>query len=292
MQPLSLFCKSYLPDLQRARSLVESVRKFNRDRIRLYLSVPQKDLAAFKNNMGVEGVEWVTDEDIASTVGPKNLTRLTQTPGHLAQQVVKSEFWRLRLSESYFCLDSDCLFIRPFGASDFLAPDATPYTVLHEGKPLRQFCRAHALTHEIQNFDAEKNAALKIFGRTGVIYNFGPLPVVWSANVWASLDENFLQPRGMCLFDAIQLHPSEATWYGEALMKYRAIQLYPREPFFRAYLYLEEYIQDRAAGIGTETLAADYMGIVYQSNWYPKRLRPVKRLAYTIKKVMRRFGLR
>ena len=287
MQPICLFCKSYSADLERAAALVESTRQFNREALRLVLSVPAKDLNAFKARIGTEGVEWLGDEEIVAHTSPDWAKRLAEMPGGLTQQVVKSEFWRLGVAQNYLCLDSDCLFIRPFGASDFIASDGHPYSVLHEGKPWRQFCLTHGLGWAIRADEAEKSRARELFGRSGPIYQFGPLPVIWSAKVWKALADNYLAPKGWSLFDAIQAHPVEATWYGEALLAYGAIPIHPREPLFRAYLYLEDYEHDRRLGITPDIVVRDYLGVVLQSNWYPKRLRPLKSLAYKLKKVLR-----
>ena len=37
------------------------------------------------------------------------------------QQVIKSEFWRLEKAKNYLVLDADCIFIRDFYQSDFIA---------------------------------------------------------------------------------------------------------------------------------------------------------------------------
>jgi hypothetical protein len=289
MERVCLFCKSYLPDLERLEALVETVRRFNDDGLNFFVSVPQSDLAVFRSRLGSEAIEWLTDEDIVHHSSPYAARRLAEMPGMLSQQVVKAEFWRTGLSENYLCLDSDCLLIRPFHASDFLAADGTPYSVLHEGKASRQFFATHGLSGVVQNLDAEKQVGLELLGRSGLIYNFGPFPVIWSARVWKALADNFLSVKGWSMFDAIQFHPHEATWYGEALLNYGAIPVYPREPLFKAYLYLEEYEADRQVGITTEILARDYLGVVYQSNWYPKRLGIGKNLAYKAKKMIRKF---
>jgi hypothetical protein len=72
-------------------------------------------------------------------------------------------------------------------------------------------------------------------------------------------------------------------------LKYRPIPLLPKEPLFKAYLYLEEYEQDRRMGIDEKTLSQFYLGVVYQSNWYPKRLQLFKLIAYKIKRQLRRI---
>ena len=135
VQPVCLFCKSYSADLERAAALVESTRQFNREALRLVLCVPAKDLNAFKARIGSEGVEWVSDEEIVAHTSPDSKKRLAEMPGGLTQQVVKSEFWRLGVAQNYLCLDSDCLFVRPFGASDFIASDGHPYSAARSECP-------------------------------------------------------------------------------------------------------------------------------------------------------------
>ena len=289
MERVCLFCKSYLPDLERALALAKTVWRYNSDELSFFISVPSAELRKFKDSLGSTGVEWLTDEDIVCQTSSDGVRLLSEMPGMLAQQVVKAEFWRTGLAQNYLCLDSDCLFIRPFGETDFLAPDESPYSVLHEGKMFRQFCATHGLAAALRESDANKKVGLALLGRKGPLYNFGPLPVIWSARVWEALSDRFLSARGWSMFDAIRSHPHEATWYGEALLNYEVIPVYPREPLFRAYLYLEEYEADQRMRVTTETLASDYLGVVFQSNWYPKRLGMSKNFAYKLKRELRKF---
>lgn len=292
LKNIALFCKSYKPDLDRVGTLVESVRAFNKDDIEFVLCVPRVDLPLFQNRLGKEGLVWVTDEDIIDSTGKENLKRYERTDGYRTQQIVKAEFWRLRRAKNYVCIDSDCKFIRPFSCLDFLASDGNPYTVIHEGKSFRQFCVTHGLARHVEEFDVEKSQGRSMFARHGPNYQFGPLPVIWSAAVWMSLHDRYLTPSGENMFDAIGRSPNEATWYGEALLAFRAIPIYPREPLFKAYLYLEEYEADQRIRIDEKFLAQDYLGVVYQSNWYPRRVRGPKNAAYKIKKFLRTFRSR
>ena len=98
-----------------------------------------------------------------------------------------------------------------------------------------------------------------------------------------------LEEEKINMLDAIVAHPYESSWYGEALLKYRPIPLLPKEPIFKAYLYLEEYEDDRKLGVDETMLAQFYLGVVYQSNWYPRRLQLLKRIAYKIKRRMQRY---
>ena len=82
---------------------------------------------------------------------------------------------------------------------------------------------------------------------------------------------------------------SEFTWYGESLIAYQAIPVYPREQLFRHYHYENQYWIDRALGYTEKNLSNNYLGIVYQSNWqiwkhYGKKRKPFASLLWRLLK--------
>lgn len=285
MTTISIFCKSYRNDLERAVKLVESIRKHNVDSLPIYISVPGSDLETFRERIGTD-ITWLTDEEIIGSNPDIDLKKYAALAGQHSQQIVKAEFWRINPAENYVCVDSDMRFIRDFFRTDFLSPDGQPYTILHEGKAFLEFCLSNRLNDTIANFEQTAQTMQQRFNRNGPLYNFGPFPVIWSAKVWRTLAAA-LHSEGSNILDAIVTHPHEASWYGETLLKYRPIELLPKEPVFKAYLFLEEYERDQRARVTEQTLARLYLGVVYQSNWYPKRLQPLKRLAYKIKRYLK-----
>jgi hypothetical protein len=114
---------------------------------------------------------------------------------------------------------------------------------------------------------ADREPIKAALGRTGVTYDFGYAPFLWSAKVWGSLDQNYLTPNGMNFLDAVLLCGSEFTWYGESLIHFRAIPIYPREQLFKHYHYEHQLWADQVLGYKEKLLANDYLGVVYQSNW-------------------------
>jgi hypothetical protein len=268
MKDIVLYCKSYQRDVRRAAQLAESVRRFNPSNLPFYLSCPAADLPLFRDTVGNEGVIFLADEEIVSANPSLDQKALNALPGGLSQQIVKSEFWRLGISENYFCLDSDSYFIRDCNKTDLLAPSGAPYTVMNESLELRLFGALHRYTKIAGNIDSECKTIMDILGRTGRHYDFGPLPVVWSRRVWADLAEKFLEPKGMNFFDAIRLFPSEMRWYGEALLKFRSIELWPVETLFRCYHYEEQFQNARKAGESDELLSQVFLGVCVQSNWH------------------------
>lgn len=267
MSSLVLYCKSYKTDLRRIERLARSVELHNAEEIPFYISVPHRDLDLFNDHLKKLNVTILSDEEIIRASPSLDPQKIKCMPGNLSQQVIKSEFWRLDLSDSYLCLDSDAIFIRPFHHSDFLANDGFPYSVIDE---------AHELIHEalqqtklrlIQDFMTEAKEMQSIFQRSGKRYSFGPFPLVWHRAVWKSLEENHLIPNSMNFYDAITQCPIESRWYGEALLKYKAIPLHPSQAFFKVYHYAWQFDNDRKKGITQELLSKFHSGLIYQSSW-------------------------
>jgi Family of unknown function (DUF6492) len=288
MSNISILCKSYNLDMERAAAMADSVRKYNRDALPLYISVPRSDLEIFKNRIGTSDVIWLCDEDIIAANPQIDMSAYLSLPGLISQQIVKAEFWRVNPNENCVCIDSDSRFIRDFFASDFLSPDGNPYTILYEGKTFLQFCLMNGVQETELYFEKMSQEMREYFGRQGPSYNYNPFPVIWNKKVWAALAE-ILEADRSNILKAIVAHPYESSWYGEALLKYQSIPLLPKEPIFKAYLYLEEYEHDKALGMNEKILAKFYLGVVYQSNWYPHRLKFWKRLAYKLKRLIKRL---
>lgn len=267
MQALVLYCKSYRTDLKRLLRLAESVKKFNRENIPFYVSVPKDDVGLFSSHLAGLDVSLIEDEAIISTNPAINATQFFALPGHISQQVVKAEFWRLGISSSYMCLDSDALFIRSFSASDYLLKDGTPYTIQDECQEFLYGALAAGKMHLIDNFNREAQSLQTIFGRTGKAYSFGPFPLLWHRDVWQSLDTHYLHPKGISILDAIVQNPMESRWYGEALLQYKAIPLITCQALFKVYHYAWQFDKDRAAGITTDQLGKIYSGVILQSAW-------------------------
>ena len=266
-----IVCKTYRGDLRRAQRLMASLAPHNRDHLPVVLIVPKDDLALFRGQLSAGACELVSDEDVVAAhpraVQQGLLARYAATPGSKAQQVVKSEAWRLLGCEAYLCADADTVFLRDFTRADFVAPGGHPYSHLHESKEYRQLAASRGHVKVEQDFRRESAQLKALFGRTGPDYDFGPTPVPWSAKVWQALDEERLAPAGQTLWDAIEQMPSELRWYGESLLAWRSIPIDPIEPLFRVYHHDWHYHALRRLGETEAKLAERYLGAVYQSNW-------------------------
>ncbi len=267
MSSLALYCKSYSTDLRRVVRLMQSIEQFNQTNIPVYVSVPEAELPLFQEHIGATSVQLISDESILRASPRIDMDQVARMHGAVAQQVVKSEFWRLGLADAYVCLDSDAAFIRPFNAQDFLAPDGYPYTVLDEAHDLLEDAMQHGRGRIVDAFIHEATLVQEKFGRQGRRYSFGPFPLVWHRKVWESLDARFLQPRSMSFANAIEQAPIESRWYGEALLAYQAIPLHPCQALFKVYHYAWQLDQETRRGITQEQLAKLYCGMIYQSAW-------------------------
>ena len=98
MLPLVLFCKSYSVDLKRLVRLAQSVHKFNTEKIPFYISVPLTETQLFEEHLVGLDVHVIPDNLIIQHNSNIKQSDFDLLPGNLAQQIVKSEFWRLRFS--------------------------------------------------------------------------------------------------------------------------------------------------------------------------------------------------
>ena len=267
MKDFVLYCKSYSRDFLRLKRLLNSIQKFNIDQIPFYISTPKADRDLLIEIVGEDGYTWVADEDIVASNPKADIEKYRAMPGGLSQQIVKAEFWRLDLAENYLCLDSDCVFIRDFNKADFLSSDGVPYTVLHQNKELFQIATNRGQEKVKRDLQAEAERVKVVFDRKGPNFYCAPAPFIWSAKVWKSLDEQYLQPRKISLWDFISPLLPESLIYGEALLKYQAIPLIAIEPLFRTYHYDWQFFLMKRLGETEAKVAKNYLGIIYQSAW-------------------------
>ena len=270
-QSIVLYCKSYRRDFLRVKRLLISLQKHNRDKLPFYISTPTADRELLLEVLGKDGQNfsyiWIADEAIiaANPRAPKNVQ--LGMLGGLSQAIIKAEFWRLGLADNYLCIDSDSIFIRDFGKTDFLASDGYPYTVLHQNKELFQLATNRGYAKVEQDLREEAIRVQQLFGRQGPQYYCAPAPFIWSAKVWQSLDEHYLTLKGITLWDAVTPRHPETLLYGEALLNFQAIPIRMIEPLFRIYHYDWQYYTAQRLGETEAKLKQNFLGVIYQSNW-------------------------
>lgn len=293
MKDLVLYCKSYSRDFLRLKRLLHSISRYNLDQIPFYISTPEDQYEDLISVLGEARVfHWVSDESIVAA-NPRVPAGIEKTrSGGLSQQAIKSEFWRLGLTKNYVCLDSDCIFIKDFKKSDFLSWDGNPYTVIYQNKEFYQLSINRGHNKVESNLRQEGDRVKALFSRIGPNYYCPCPPFIWSAKVWESLDREYLQPRNLNFWDVSRDDHPETLLYLEALLNYQAIPLYPIEQLFRTYYYDWQYYLLRRMGETEGKLKANYLGVVYQSNWDAGMDFGIrsKSLASLILRRLKRFG--
>ena len=256
MNKIVLYCKSYNKDVYLAKRLLDSIIKYNTDNIPFFISVPSTDVKLFKDVLGTTGYYLIKDEEIDVEGG-----------GWIGQQIVKSQFWKMNLCENYVCIDSDCFFIKSFTKNDFMFDDTTPYTICHEYKSFFEMLdKLNPLPFDpYDSFIDDRLKIMDFFDRSGVIYDFGPGPTIWSSKVWKSMHTKYIEPNDLTFTDLIKANSSEFTWYGEWLLYDETIRLLPRGPIFKNYHYPHMYDFDKKMEYDVEKISKLYLGIGLQS---------------------------
>jgi hypothetical protein len=267
LNDIVLYCKSYRKDFLRLKRLLATIQQFNRDEIPFYISTPEADKELLLQVVGGNGYHWVSDESIIVANPRVKLGIEKGRSGGLSQQVIKSEFWRLDLTENYVCLDSDCIFITDFYKHHFLADDGIPYTVIYENKEFYQLADSRGHSKVFQNLCAEAETVKALFGRSGPNYYCPCPPFIWSSKVWKSFDTEYLEPKGITFWDYSRADRPETFTYLEALLKFKAIPVHAIEQLFRVYYYDWHYFLLKRLGETEEKLKQHFLGVIYQSNW-------------------------
>jgi hypothetical protein len=268
MHKIVLYCKTFSRDLDRVKVLSESIKKYNKDSIPFYVSIPKEDESLAKEKLDTDYINLVFDEDIYDLSFLTELDRING--GWFTQQIVKSSFWKLGVCENYVMIDSDSYFIKDFYVSDFMYDENTPYTVMHEQKDLFEFTSKYKnkIGHDPKiGFEETRAPIMKSLQRTGRYFDFGPSPVIWSCRVWKLLEETQLKPQGLTFFDLIKSNPSEFSWYGEFLLKTLPIVIIPIEPMFKVFHFKPQYDYYKQLGYTEEMFSENYLGLVIQSNF-------------------------
>lgn len=260
MNSIVLYCKSFNRDVWRCKILLESILKHNKENIPFYISVPFEDVQLFKTTLGTDGYTLISDEEIMGN-------KLAESWKN--QQIVKMLFWKTKIAENFLILDSDSYFIKDFSISDFIHPSGNPYTVMHQQHELFSWTSKNK---DILGFDPSisfgecRTPIQELLDRKGKLYDFGPVPCVWSSKVWETLEEKYIKPNNLTFENLINTIPSEFSWYGETLLTWKPIELWPIEPLFKVFHFLPQYHEAKNMGYTEQHWSQNFLGIVCQSS--------------------------
>ena len=119
-EPIGIFCKSFVEDFSRLRRMLDSMARFNVERIPFALSLPAQDIAAFRERFPDADFQVAADHELTGF-------RQDAIGGWHYQQMVKLCCDRTGVAENLFVVDSDFYFIRPFRRAEFLDRDGTAF---------------------------------------------------------------------------------------------------------------------------------------------------------------------
>ena len=262
MPPFAMLLKSYAGDLEYATRMVASLRAFNTDGVHLFAVVPAVARPLFAR-LASDDLTLIDEEELGSHLVDREVHGLR--PGYINQEIVKLAWWQLGLADNLFTVDSDAQFIRPFGVSDFMHPDGSPYSILVEDRDLavdpvyfRTYWPRRAAEHRLlwETVGIDDPVIRTCHGHT-----------TFSRQVLESFHREFLEPRGWTYADALELSPYEYTWYNAWLLKQSVVPVHPRDPVVKVYHHEEQYISDLALGVTLDDLARGYLAVVINANF-------------------------
>lgn len=263
MDRIALLLKSYRGDHAYAERLLDSFEQFNAEGLTLHCVVPAADRAMFADPARANVVVHAEEDVAAGHLVDAPIGDLRK--GYANQEIVKLSFWETGLAANYFCVDSDAVFLRPFGADDFMHDADTPYTVLVEDNDLKiepRYYREHWVGREaaIRRIMAEVGLDERVM-RTCHGHQ------VFNSRVLESFVRDFLTPQGLTYAGALAISPYEFSWYAMWLQKARPIQIHQREPLVKVFHDADQYLAATMMGLTESDIARGYLAVVVNSNF-------------------------
>lgn len=264
MCKFSFMLKSYSGDFLYAQRLIASFNKHNIESLLMHIVVPAGDYDLFNDsfqsgnivvlNEDMMGFDFVHDDSIHGI-----------RPGYINQEIVKLQFWEHKLSENYFCIDSDSEFICDFGINDFMFDDSTPYAVLVEDKEL------HVDPLYYIRYWIGREKFLNEIKRELNIANYKTLTchnnTVFSVRVLEDMKERFMVKRSLGYQDLMKIAPYEFSWYNFWLQISGIVEIRPCEPHFKMFHSREQHEDFLRRGITLQDISRAYVGVIINSNY-------------------------
>ncbi len=262
MLNFGILLKSYDKDFNLAERLIESFNRFNPENLQMFIVVPEIDVQQFRI-FESETISILSESRLSQYLVDHEVAGIR--PGYINQEIVKLSFWELGLTENYFCVDSDAVFIRPLSVNDFMLDESTPYTVLVEDNELKsepQYFEQHWKGREPQLRRIQELIGLN---DRRILTCHGHQ--VFAARVLGSLKRDFMEPRGWSYRDLLQESPYEFTWYNMWLQKSRVLPIEVREPLVKVVHNEGQHLEMVMRGSTIEDLARSYVAVVINSNF-------------------------
>jgi hypothetical protein len=264
MESLSLFLKTYSKDFLRARNLLESVIRHNTEKIPTWIACPRDDLKLFKNLELESWINCINEESIPVKLATNDLNGISA--GYLNQEVLKLGFSELNLSDHYFCLDSDGLFLNDFKRRDFVTQAGIPKIVLVQDKDLQIddfYYSRHWAAREVQ---LRKIAKLMLPEDDEMVLKTCHNFQLFTTEYMKRFKFEILERNKWDYLDCILYSPYEFSWYNYFVQS-REMPFIQVEPYFKMVHSFEEFVSMKISGSNSKSISRAYMGIVVNSNF-------------------------
>ena len=267
---LAIYIKTFERDISRVGKLMDSIQRFNRDNIPVFISCSQIDRVRLEKELSeIEEWNYIPDEEIFEPT--------YRWSGWEHQMLVKMEAHKVIPADNILILDSDSFFIKDFYVDDFIAYDNIPYTIIHENKQVAEYeTFLKNGKYSETGYAKAVRAYRDLFGfKSNRIYDYGPNPHLWNIGVMKSFYENYLQYNDLSLEEfcskvkqQYNIHFRETLTYGEYLMGTKAMPIIPSGPLFKVYHWKELYdFELKNNMVEYDKIKDNYLGVVLQSNW-------------------------
>lgn len=263
MHTIAILLVTYIGDLEYVRRLISSYKKYNVEKIPLYIVTPATDIKFFEIFID-DTIDLLSYEIITNNLVFDNSVHGIR-PGYINQEIIKLAFWEKKLCNNYFCMDSDGEFIRDFFVSDFMYDNIIPYTILAEYNELAvdpQYFKDHWFSYE-KSIRLIQNEVGLVDKRILTCQGFG----IFSCKVLESFHKKYLLPKNLTYIDLLIISPYEFSWYNMWLQKDNTIPIKFREPIIKCFLNKYHHLEYLEKGIKLQDISRGYLGIVINSNY-------------------------
>ena len=263
MISVCVMLKSYREDLAYVHRLVGSFERFNHEELTLFIVVPAADTELFAS-FNSSTVIVMADEEIPIKHLSKSEAEAPEG-GFINAGASKLGFWELGICENYFAIDSDMVFIRPFGAADFLSEDGHPFITATEAFDLKSdpfyFERywdhresSLNLIHQLLGVDQSRKASYHTVQ-------------VMNSDVLRAFKEKFLGVSGLEYVDILSTSLWEFFWYTSWALNQDYAPVCRRDEIVKVVHHQGQHLALRNLGISQASLARSYLGVIVNSNW-------------------------
>ena len=271
MHNFGILLKSYDGDFDLAERLIESFNKYNPESLPMFIVVPEEDVQKF-SRFASDTITLLSENLLGEHLVDHEVAGIR--PGYINQEIVKLSFWELGLTENYFCVDSDAVFIRPLTVDDFMYDEHTPYTVLVEDNELKvepKYYAEHWQGREIALRRIQQEVGLK---DRRLLTCHGHQ--VFSSVVLRSLKEEFLASRKWNYADMLEVSPYEFTWYNMWIQKQQGAAIQRIEPLAKVIHSEYQFVIHSLSGIQESDISRGYLALVVNSNFNPEEVQAAK----------------